>query len=215
MPVATGYWMACLNLLIYGFGWSSPRRGLRWWYENGCPNDDPKLSLLKQLWGADGQLEWLALWLWTKSQFDFYNGVRSLVGQVGQSEPQVPDFDWLPSTWHLAKEGNVPNPMFGGNDSLHLSRHIDGPVEPPRYGTPPLVYDPAGKRPSLLVLDSMVGWYRALFEAGSALVTDEDMAKSAEVDVVVTTVGHLGTYRYSEQSGLWYSGKLDHHLAGN
>src|SRR6516162_4054441 len=32
-PVA--YWSSLLHLIVYGFGWVRPDRGLRWWYQNG------------------------------------------------------------------------------------------------------------------------------------------------------------------------------------
>ena len=56
-PGALGYWSALLHLLVYGFGWSRPDRGLRWWYDAGRPADDPKLALLREIWDADGQLK--------------------------------------------------------------------------------------------------------------------------------------------------------------
>ena len=66
-PGALGYWSSRFHLLIYGFGWSRPDRGLWWWHKADKPTDDPKLALLNEVWNADGQLDWFAAWLWTGS----------------------------------------------------------------------------------------------------------------------------------------------------
>jgi hypothetical protein len=55
---ALAYWGSLLHLLVYGFGWSRPDRGLRWWYDAGKPTHDLKLALLSEVWEADGQLCW-------------------------------------------------------------------------------------------------------------------------------------------------------------
>jgi hypothetical protein len=58
----------------------------------------------------------------------------------------------------------------------------------------------------------MVGWYRALVEAGSTLPQVEQ--RSWHVDVYARPVGHLGTYRRSRISGLWFSGPHRYHDPG-
>ncbi len=86
-PGALGYWGALHHLLVYGFGWSRPDRGLHWWYDAGRPVDDPKLALLGEIWDADGQLDWYAAWLWTTGGRDYLP--RSGAGL----EPQVVEVD--------------------------------------------------------------------------------------------------------------------------
>jgi hypothetical protein len=49
-PVA--YWSSLLHLIVYGFGWVRPDRGLRWWYQNGKPLADDRLRLISQIWDA-------------------------------------------------------------------------------------------------------------------------------------------------------------------
>lgn len=209
-PLALGYWHSCLNLLIYGFGWSRPDRGLHWWYENGFPTDDPKLALLRQVWLVDGQLDWLAAWLWTTNQMSY-------AGALGH----WPADDWVPvkPSWvrravSSAESSGIPNPLGGGTDPLHLSAHCRGPLEDSPYGVPSLVVGGSGHAATRLILNSMRGWFRALMLAGEEIAR-RSKDSAPPVDVIVTTVGHLGRYQYCRETGLWYSGSLLHHQVGN
>lgn len=209
-PLALGYWLSCLNLLIYGFGWSRPDKGLLWWYEQGFPVRDAKFALLKQIWLSDGQLDWLAAWLWTTSQMSY----AGLFGSWPAEDHVCIDSDWMERTLKSANDSGVPNPLVGGTDPLHLSGHIRGPLEEPRYGIPKLAKgDPAGASHKL-VLHSMRGWYRALTQAGQTIVI-QGHDPGVSVDVIVTTVGHLGKFKFCPDTRLWYSGSLKHHLVGN
>jgi hypothetical protein len=69
------------------------------------------------------------------------------------------------------------------------------------------------QRRGSLILDSMVGWYRALIEAGDQLPAVG--GRSWRVDVVVRPAGWLGTFRRSRTTGLWFSGRHRFHLVGN
>jgi len=209
-PLALGYWLSCLNLLIYGFGWSRPDRGLRWWYEQGFPTHDVKFALLKQIWLSDGQLDWLAAWLWTTSQMSY----AGLFGSWPIEDHVGFETEWMEKTFKSANESSVPNPLVGGTDPLHLSGHIRGPLEEPPYGVPKLVKGGSVGASHRLVLHSMRGWYQALMTAGEGVaIRDRDAGVS--VAVIVTTVGYLGQYKFCPDTGLWYSGSLKHHRVGN
>lgn len=41
-------WVPATQLLQCSLGWSDPGRGLRWWYDNGQPTDDPRFALLAE-----------------------------------------------------------------------------------------------------------------------------------------------------------------------
>lgn len=60
-------------------------------------------------------------------------------------------------------------------------------------------------RRATLIVESMVGWYRALVEAGATLPKTAK-ERSWHVDVYARPVGYLGTYQRSRESGIWYSG---------
>lgn len=209
-PGALGYWSALHHLLVYGFGWSRPDRGLRWWYDVGRPVDDPKLALLSEIWDADGQLDWFAAWLWTSGSRDY------LPRSGGSPESQGVEVDdrWLADVEQRISNSRTPAPYGGGYDPLHLTAHIDGPLQRPGQEGAQLTLDPSGERRASITLDSMSGWYSALTELAGSLPGHEG-PPSWKVEVVVRSVGWLGTYRRSRTTGLWFSGRHRNHLAGN
>jgi len=208
-PGALGYWSALHHLLVYGFGWSRPDRGLRWWYDAGRPVDDPKLALLSEIWDADGQLDWFAAWLWTSRSRDY------LPRSGGSPESQGVEVDdrWLADVEQRITNSRTPAPYGGGYDPLHLAGHIDGPLQRTREGAQ-LTIDPSGGRRAALTLDSMTGWYSALADR-AGLLPGHEAPPSWKVEVVVRPVGLLGTYRRSRTTGLWFSGRHRHHQVGN
>ena len=58
----------------------------------------------------------------------------------------------------------------------------------------------------------MIGWYRALVTESRSLPELSD--HSWRIDVVVKSVGWLGTYRKSAESGLWFTGRHSAHIRG-
>ena len=210
-PGALGYWCALLHLLVYGFGWSRPDRGLHWWYGAEKPVDDPKLALISEIWDADGQLDWFAAWLWTMHPHDYLrpttdtrDGIRIDV-----------DPGWLDYVDHQARATRTPSPYGadGGSDPLHLSMHIDGPLQEPRALREEISFGRSGNRRAVLTTNTMTGWYQALLDADP--LPGDDAGKAWQVDVIVRPVGWIGTFRRSRSTGLWYTGKHRHHLVGN
>jgi len=209
---ALGYWTPLLTMLIYTFGWPRPDRGLRWWYKAGKPLDDPRLRLMAQVWDADGQLDWFAGWLWTRQHLELSQQVSELTGYrddgVAVDVPQR----WIQATRADADAAGGNAPLgSGSSDPLHLSFHCHGPLRQRRQGGL-LLHSDASERRAVLLLEGMVGWYRALVEHGRSLPDLGD--RSWHVDVVVRPVGTLGTFRRSKVTGLWFSGPHRLHIVG-
>lgn len=216
------YWSSLLHLLIYGFGWVRPDRGLRWWYDSGKPVNDRMLRFISQVWDADGQLDWLAAWLWSRSWPDENDlGWRELIkeatgyvaGEDGLFEelPVAADDPWLHARLAEAQASPISSPVESGGDPLHLSLHIDGPLyQAP--GQPLLLRTSVADRRAVLMLDSMIGWYRALATETRSLPRPK--GHSWHVEVVVKPVGWLGTYRKSSQTGLWFRCRHSVHVRG-
>jgi hypothetical protein len=212
MPAATAYWGALLHLLIYSFGWARPDRGILWWRWAGEPTDDPRFQLLSQVWEADGMLDWFHTWLYAAPLHPVLQMIEELTGYRDDEEDAPRNPDWIEDQLDVADQSGIPAPCSrGGSDPLHLSVHIAGPLQPPP-GRVTLLRSRTEDRRAILTLDSMVGWYRALVEAGSTLPQLEQ--SSWRVDVYVRPVGYLGTYRRSRISGLWFSGPHRYHEPG-
>lgn len=211
---ATGYWSALLHVLIYSLGWARPDLGLRWWTQNGKPVDDPRLRLLAA-YDADGMLELFTAWTATTQQLAPIKELADLTGYPGTDDrppyrPGVLDHDQDRAAEQLGNLSPYSN-HSGGWDPLHLSMHCVGPLEEPT-GDPVIVRSGRGQRQAVLLLDSMRGWYRSLAEAGAGLPDIGD--RSWRIDVVGRPFGHLGTYRRSRTTGLWFAGRHRHHLPG-
>jgi hypothetical protein len=205
-PDALGYWTALLHMLIYSLGWARPDRGLRWWYDTGRPVDDPRLAVLDHVWRRDGYLEDFALWLSNSTWILPLHQLAELTGHADDDVTVEPHPEWTAAA--RVREHSM---FDGGSDPYHLSVHTTGPLEQPR-GEALLLRSGRTDRQAVLILDSMVGWYRALSEEGAAL--PELGERSWHVDVVVRPVGWLGTYRRSRATGLWFSGRHRSHTPG-
>lgn len=210
---AFAYWSALLNLLIYSFGWPRPDRGLRWWCDAGKPLTDPRLQLISEVWGSDGQLDWFAAWLWGTHQVVQTQLFEEVLGYRHDGIPVSVDREWIKGQALAADSAGIPAPVsMGGYDPMHLWPHAKGPLEVKRGE---LLWLPSEQsyRHATLLLDSMSGWYRALATVGGGLPSLAG-GHSWYVDVIVKPVGWLGTFRRSGQTGLWFSGQHRYHLRG-
>ncbi len=210
-PVA--YWSALLHLLVYGLGWVRPDRGMRWWQDSGKPTTDRTLRFVARIWDADGQLDWFAAWLWSSAWLLDPELVKDATGYTRDARtPLPPDDRLLQARRSEADASGISAPVsHGGGDPHHLSSHIDGPLQPVP-GKALLVRTSATDRRAVLLLDSMIGWYRALVTESRSLPELSD--HSWRIDVVVKSVGWLGTYRKSAESGLWFTGRHSAHIRG-
>jgi hypothetical protein len=174
--------------------------------------DDLRLRLIAEVWDADGQLDWFCAWLWTTGMLDLGQRLGELTGYQDDGAPVHVDDRWLRAALGSASAFGGRTPCTGGTDPLHLSVHCTGPLADPEGAPPTLLRSSVREGRAVLLLDSMVGWYRALIEGGESL--PDLQGRSWHVDVVVRPVGLLGTYRRSRASGLWFAGRHRFHLRG-
>jgi len=210
LPDVAAWWTPALHLMIYGLGWPSPALGLQRWECEGRPLKDPKLRVLEAIYGR--HLEALQSYLWHGcGQFE------SVSASLGLAEVTRPDAPRESPRLVSPAVTAVPNPVEGGCDPLHLFDHTRGVIEA-REGSPQVQLiegdlGTAGPPRATLMLPSAFGWYRALHEAGSAL-PGGGARQGWRVDVVVTPIGHLGTFRQSRVSGRWFTGQHQWHQLG-
>lgn len=206
---AAAWWSPALHLMLYGLGWPSPAIGLHRWDCAGRPIDDARLQAVEALYGR--HLEALMAHLWHGC--GDYERVSADLGLGPVPRPRPPD-NVHPDPSRAVVTG--PNPATGGCDPLHLS-HAFGPVQEDyqRETVQLLVGDlgTAGPPRATLVIPSAFGWYRTLHELGSTL-PGGSARQGWRVDVVVSPVGHLGTFRQSRRSGRWFSGQHQWHELG-
>lgn len=205
-PGALAYWGSLLHLLVYAFGWSRPDRGLRWWYDAGKPTNDLRLALLSEVWDDDGQLDWFASWLWT-------TGNRSYLPRpigVADEASVVVDPEWLEQVERSIQESGTPAPYGGGYDPLHLTAHIDGPMQ--RRKAAAATFTPAAEGGSAVLSSvAMEGWYRDLLDLEPSFV----VGSQGGVEVVIAPVETLGIFRRSNETLLWSAAPSELHLVGN
>lgn len=213
LVAAAAYWCPLVHLLVYSLGWDRPDIGLRWWYDARKPTDDPRLRLIADVWGADGQLDWFAAWLWT-------DGAAAGVGRLAVDDasdskggtPVDVDRRWINDQRRAAEAWGGHSPLTGGSDPLHLSSHWQGPMRESPSPSLLLRSHPTERR-AALVLDSMVGWYRELHRQMQELPSIT--GRSWHVDVFVKPVGWLGTYRRSLETGRCFAGRHRFHSVGS
>jgi hypothetical protein len=203
------YWGSLLHLLVYSFGWSVPALGMRWWFDAGFPvEDDDRLALLSQVWRSDGQLDWFAAYLWT---FPLNTGGSTLSPTVQWIDVQTPR-DWLDRVKREVKASGIPAPYAGG-DPLHLSSHILNLIHSTGEQELTLTLDASGEPRGILMADSLAGWFAYLHNAPE-LHEAHRSGRSWRIDVVVKSVGWLGTSRRSRETGRWFAGPHRHHIVG-
>lgn len=223
---AVPYWSALLQLLIYSFGWNRPDLGLSHWYFSGRPTEgDARLELMEAIWVGDGRIEEFLAQLirlehtWSELS-ERMKRLRTLGGPAPRgvkesSGRRTAPRDFVDSVIRRIGDGeNFGSPLVGGGDPLHFQYHIYGPLRDEGVGPKVrerLVVDERNGR-AVIHLDGMLGWYHTLNVVGAELPDRGE--RSWYVDVHVATVGHLGTFRQSRDSGLWFSGKHRFHLWG-
>lgn len=208
---ASAYWEPLLQLLVYRLGWSRPDLGMRHWFAEGKPTEDPTLALVSALWDADGQLDWFAYWLWA-NWTSFLAPLRNVPGAESCPRLQM-DYTMLGRLRSDAERSGIPNPISGGSDPLHLSQHCAGPMLTGGVRDAMLLRSRSAERRAVVAVTSTSGWYHALATLGGEL--PELGGHSWHVDVYAQPAGWLGTYRRSRITGLWFSGRHHLHLVGN
>ncbi|MDA8047550.1 MAG: hypothetical protein M0Z30_20345 [Actinomycetota bacterium] len=128
-----------------------------------------------------------------------------------------PQADLLADGWRAtlraaAERSRSADPFAGGSDPLHLSYHWTGPLQPsPQACT--LLHGPPSAAAASFTAEVGQGWYLKLAENGATLPPISE--RSWQVEVVVRSLGYLGTYRRSRRTGLWFAGKHRFREKGN
>lgn len=227
VPVSTGpsadllgYWSALVHLLTYRLGWTRHDRGLRWWYDHGKPRDGGALSLLADVWDADGTLD---------DYLEWAHGPGLDAGSPIKSDSWATDEpDVLPTSWEARRDeirrnqrrrtGATNAPPYG----LHLEAaglHTSDPTrefvnnEGPQIGGASLRVTNFNRHDATLEANSRVGWYSALRSLGAHLPPIGQ--QSWHVKVYVDPIGFLGEYRQPRQTGIWFAGQHRFHSPGN
>ncbi len=204
---ALGYWGGLHYLLLRRLGWSAPHRGLMRWYDAGKPTDDPTLALIADVWDRDGYLDVYLAWL-LRLQPRFLFGYEAL---PKSTEPLGAAWSsWLEAAVERDRRAPAPHfPLTGGWDPLHLSVHVGESGTPDPMSTL-MVTDPHHAR-ALFITDTMDAWYGDL---SAKLQTLPPSTRSWRIEVVVRTVGVLGTFRRSRSTGLLFTGRHRYHSLG-
>lgn len=203
---ATAYWGSLLFLLAYSFRWSSPGAGLAWWVQNNRPTDDNRLKLIEQTWVADGQFDRFCAWVWANPNGFDNSGMENW----GPHPPHGRSEQWIAETYREAQRSGIPGPEH--DDFLHLMAHISMSNWQPR-GQCRLFMDNSGGPQGVLIAEDLGSWLTFLNESDK-LASDHPSGRSWQIEVVVTTVGSLGTYRRSRETGRWFAGPHRLHMVG-
>jgi hypothetical protein len=207
---ASSYWFTLHYLLMYRLGWRMPGVGLARWLSDRTKTDDPVLQLVAEVWGRDGFLLDYIAWALTEQAAlradrpDSTSPERTAPAALGQIDDDL-RFEILQAR---RREGN----LLRDGDSLHLRDHGLGPLNETDSVGRLFAVDPES-RSAHFESDRAEGWYRTLDVETSGL---PDLGnRSWHVDVHVRGLGHLGTYRKSRQTGIWFTGKHSVHILGN
>jgi hypothetical protein len=205
------YWGSLLYLLVYGFGWSSPAHGIAWWVNAGRPTDDERFALIEQVWVRDGHFDWFCAWLWqTRPLFD-PTSWRTAACQLHHGQPDT----WFQRVMHDIQHSRINAPYGGGYDPLHLASHLGRGYESQfARGDCSLTLDAGGNPNGVLLAEHLMAWPTHLRDT-PALADGHSSGRSWRIDVVVKTVGWLGTYRRSRDTVRWFAGPHRYHEVGN
>jgi len=202
------YWAGLLYLLTYRLGWARTAQGITWWIKAGYPDEDPTLRLVKKVWTNDGGMHVLQAWLASACDAPLISDFEDACGYQPLPARRVPA---MPPK-HVGANLISGTPESLGPSQLHLEDggHLHGGFD--NSGGAMFLRTSSKQGKAVLFAESMVGWYGALVAHGNKLPSLGD--RSWHVDVIVKPVGHLGTYRRSRASGIWFTGKHSVHLRG-
>jgi hypothetical protein len=210
-PYVLAWWAPLLHLLFFGTGWARPDLGLARWIELGQPQEDPVLQVVKRWWGPHV----LDLLAWSSCS-DRLIGMAAKIADATHTA-----VNHVPLTDRWAERRTAPNWRSiwecGGPDQMHLYSHALTPVQSHRHTRDEVLIAPGSHvgdtRRAVLMLPSYEGWYLTLSRLGATLPVRED-GHSWRVDVVVSPLGWLGSYRRSRLTGRWFSGRHRWHQLG-
>ena len=206
-----GYLAALHYVLLHRLGWAHPDRGLRWWYDEGKPVEDPTLSLISEVWDRDGNLDAYLGWL-LKGRPVFLNPeTPGWAEWPADREQLTPNWERWAREVQAAAELSGSMSFQGGWDPLHLTGHSGEGGVPDPASTVSVIS--RSDRRAVFLTNTMDAWHFDL-ETQAKKLPDIGQ-RSWRVDVIVRPVGFLGTYRRSSVTGLWFTGRHRTHVAGN
>ncbi|WP_306215345.1 hypothetical protein [Actinoplanes sp. RD1] len=194
------YWGPFVDLLAYGLGWPATRPGLARWIILGMPAAHPVLRTVKAWYGP-----FLGDYLRSEAAAAIDDQLAELF------RPTIPDAGGIVAEALRGPHGQPHFPQLwqGGWDPMHLSIHLNTPLGGPDNAQ---VYRTGeAERRVVLMLDAYPGWYAALTDHGPGRT---GYGRSWNVDVVVKPVGWLGTFRQSQLTGRWFTGRHRWHQLG-
>lgn len=201
------WWETLRYLFRVLLGWRNLPAGLAWWYEQDLPDfDDSRLRLVLDRWNTRGELDLFAAREWDTGGF---TGTEGDV-PTDFDTTYEPRLGW----WRELRDRPAfaePSPFGGGYNPLHLG-HSD-PVGLEDSVAPPTGQHNTTSRRAILIVSRFPSWRRELSEFGQTLPSLGD--RSWHVEVFERSVGYLGRYRQSRETGLWFQGKHSLHMAGN
>lgn len=190
---------------MYGLGWAYPVRGLARWDQAGRPTEEPILATVERWWGP--KLPDFLAW-----------GADHKPGEIGGPDltlgrQHAPVRGTLfQAYWHRTWDQDWKD-VWGhpGYNGFHLWPHMNMPWKTGDLSDGKAPVLGSGSASQAMILDRYSGWYRELMNSGGGIIG----GRSRRVDVVVRSLGWLGTYRESRTTGLWFRGKHSVHLLGN
>lgn len=203
-------WETLHYLLTALLGWTSPSRGLAWWYCAGKPTDDsPHLRLVRDHWDHAGALDYYAAWAWQPPGVAFMQPDDVSPTELGKTSAYR-DEEWWRQFKRRGQETHH-DPFYGGTNALHLGHSDDfGMAEVP-VDASRLLWELPTRRATLIV-SHIRSWRHELAQAASKLPALGD--RSWHVEVFDRQTGYLGLYRRSRQTGRWFAGPHSLHMHG-
>ncbi|WP_440710686.1 hypothetical protein [Herbiconiux sp. YIM B11900] len=206
-----GYWNSLAALLSFSFGWRDHARGLRWWLDQGQPVDDSRFALISEVWGFDRTLGSYVEWVHAKGP-----NASTHLGEVlnGRPEPLSPLWQSRISQLREAMRDRERAGRHSYPHGLHLEAgtHVADATPNEKNWVD---FRPHGMRENraCLILPGLDGWYNHLVQAGSSL--PNLTSKAWRIEVIAQSVGILGVFRRSWDTGLWFAGPHALHIVGN
>lgn len=171
------------------------------------------------MWVGHPHFDAFAAWCWQRGtsygcRGAFWHLVGKLAARQGVRGSQRRGESFLGGDWWRSaqqNEGVVSGPFFDtSSENLHLGHSMQFDGSEALRGE--VLCTRPSERRAVLMLPYASGWYRQLLLHGRRL---PDLgARSWHVEVVVKPLGHLGTFRRSRDTGMWFQGRHITHMVG-
>lgn len=209
------YYTPLVHMLLYRLGWVRPERGLDQWQLGRGDPADRHLALLGDVWDREIDLGIFHAWLYTVRDHGPLAHVAHAAGFEVDHEPAPRTPGWVDDAIARATQlaPELPLPIGGGGDNLHLLHHVLGAVGEPTQRAQFFV-ESWEARSGALVLETMSGWWRLLHTHPRLYAIEQESGSSWDVEVLVRSVGSLGVYRRSPNTGIRHATNEQVHAMG-